>query len=148
MNQDLQKALRLLAMREHSAVELQQKLKRAGYIQADVDAAITECQQQGYQSDDRFAVQFCRVNIEKGHGPLKMAYALKQHGLTQDEIESYFAQAQVDWVELARCVVKKQGWRFKSSEDSSKKMRFLLARGFPVDVIRLSLKERSEYEDR
>jgi regulatory protein len=147
MNEALQKALRVLAMREHSAVELKQKLVRAGYIQTDIEEALTYCQQQGYQNDARFAALFCKVHIAKGHGPLKMAYALKQHGFTQEEIQSYLAEEQVDWVELARRVLIKQGWRFKSSEDHAKQMRFLLARGFPMDVIRLSLRVTTSLSD-
>lgn len=148
MNAALQKALRLLGMREHSSVELTQKLKRAGYLEADIEHALSYCQQAHYQSNERFLEQFCRLSLEKGHGPLKLSYALKQHGFTQDEIDACFAKAQVDWVQLAQEVLQKQGWRFKTSQDTHKQMRFLLARGFPLDVIRLSLKERSEYEDR
>lgn len=148
MNSALQRALDLLAKREHSARELVQKLQHQGHAPAEIAGALSYCQEHDYQSDARFATSFCRVRIEQGYGPLKIAYALKQHGFTPEDIAHLYDGQAVDWCEVARSVLEKHAWRFKSSNPTIKQTRFLIARGFPGEVIRLSLKERSTYEDR
>jgi regulatory protein len=132
----LQAALVFLARREHSAAELTQKLVRKGYARSEVIEVVLSCQQQGYQSDVRFTELLCRTRIAQGYGPLKISHELRQHQVEPVEAEAIFESQQVDWYELADSVLKKHDWRFKSSNPATKKMRFLMARGFSVDVIR------------
>lgn len=147
MSNATQKALRWLAVREYSTVELSKKLHQAGHTADETHEALSYCLANDYLNDARFAAQFCRVHIERGEGPLKITFALKQHGLEQAQIQKLFEAAQVDWVRVARRLLEKHRWRFKP-QDVVKQTRFLMTRGFPAQIIRLSLKERSLYEDR
>lgn len=144
MSKVFQSALAFLARREHSATELTQKLVRQGHAHAEVTKVVLSCQQQGYQSDVRFAELVCRTRIAQGYGPLKISHELRQHQIESALVAATFESQEVDWYELADSVLKKHDWRFKSSNPAAKKMRFLMARGFNVEVIR-SLLNREKY---
>jgi regulatory protein len=148
MNEALQHALVLLQRRDHSAHELTVKLKRLGHDVQTIQQALDHCQHYDHQNDGRFAEQWCRMRIQKGYGPLKIIYELKQHHLSEQVMQQVTDDLQIDWCEQARQVLNKQAWRFKSARDAGKASRYLLARGFSTEVIRLCIKERSEYENR
>ena len=95
-----EKALRLLARREHSAWELRQKLRakagapapaadgeddeedesaRAQRGRALLDALLAELVEIGAQSDSRFTEQICRLRYRTGRGPRKLRAELRGH---------------------------------------------------------------------
>ena len=73
------KMLNFLARRENSAEELRKKLKQNSSISKTVDSpellerCLLEMQENGFQSDDRFARQYVESKLaNKSHGPLKI----------------------------------------------------------------------------
>ena len=80
-------AIKLLARREHSAFELRQKLlarKRddEAVTEDAVDALILELQQQGLQSDARYAETYVRQRSQRGYGPQRIDNELRERGVS------------------------------------------------------------------
>ena len=84
------KALGLLARREHSRRELKNKLRQGGYEGEEAHAAIERLGAQQYQDDDRFAEALLRSRIAQGHGPMRLRVELKSHGPHTNECYYWF----------------------------------------------------------
>jgi len=134
--------MRLLVRREHAAHELTQKLLRQGYVRAEVELALRECQTKGFQSDTRFAEMLCRARIRQGYGPLRMIQELKMQQIDEAVAQAVFITEEVDWLLQARASLVKQGWRWQEGECVQKQQRYLSARGFPGEMIRAVLREK------
>jgi regulatory protein len=64
-----EKALGLLARREHSARELKNKLARRGFDADENAVALERLQSKDFQSNARFGEMLVRSRIESGYGP-------------------------------------------------------------------------------
>lgn len=137
--------LRWLAAREHSRKELRQKLAAKGFGCDEALAVIEELAGEGFQSDARYAESYARSRILKGYGPIRIRYELKQAGIDPDgEEEAAFDLEQVvraaagSWTELLeRVYAKKYGReRTMATREWAGRSRFLMQRGFPVEMIR------------
>lgn len=143
MTKALDSALRLLARREHGAMELCDKLKQKGFSITEAQEALNECQRLGLQSDSRFVEVYSRSRIRQGYGPLKIAQDLKTKGIDSDLIHSELAQERDNWVSYAMEVWQKKckGQMDLSFSELQKQQRFLLYRGFGMDTIATVVKE-------
>ncbi|HEY6837347.1 MAG TPA: RecX family transcriptional regulator, partial [Geobacteraceae bacterium] len=61
-------AVRLLARRDHSTSELEQKLTRRGVAPATVAAVVARLTDKGYLDDRRFARRWAEAAVEAGRG--------------------------------------------------------------------------------
>ena len=134
-------AIRLLARREHSVDELRRKLKRRGYAGATIDAVVTSLRDVESVSDVRFAQSFVRVRSARGQGPLRIRAELRERGVTDVLADEVLTVASEFWLARAR---KARTKRFGEAapatrEDWHRQARFLAQRGYPGDLIRLSL---------
>jgi len=129
----------LLARREHSKLELQQKMQNRGFSDELISQNIENFAKQGWQSDFRYAEMLIRSRISKRHGPLKITMELKQKGLT-DDIISLSMQIDVNWSEVARkALIKKYSSQPIVQNDKNKRYRFLQQRGFYNEQIKWAL---------
>ncbi len=130
-----ERALRLLARREHTRAELAQKLSRYSEEHDDVDTLVAEFTRSGIVSDQRFAEHFIAAK-QKRFGHLKIAYELKAKGLDAESIKQLTVTSREQELDAAREV-----WRKKfpspplSAVEKAKQMRFLQGRGFSSDTI-------------
>jgi regulatory protein len=130
-----ERALRLLARREHTRTELAQKLSR--YVEEDdnLDELIEDLAGSGLVSDQRFAEHFINAK-QKRFGHLKIAHELKSKGLDAESITRLTVNSREQELESARAV-----WQRKfpapptSTAEKAKQMRFLQGRGFSSDTI-------------
>lgn len=147
------KAVALLAMREHGSKELQRKLLRKfpetpellseyseppGLVKRLVNNALKTCQENGWQSDERYLEQAVRNYVDKGHGPQKIRQKLQQACYDSDLISAALDWDESDWADLAQTVLeKKYGDAQKPTEqkEQAKRMRFLQSRGFAPSTI-------------
>lgn len=143
----LQTAMRLLAMREHTAFELKKKLRLKGYALAEVETVLAYCQQHDLQNDQRAAESLCRTRIAQGYGPFKIEQDMKQKGVSVPVSQRVLAEIAVNWCEQAKTILAKNAWRFSEPEDLAKRHRFLLGRGFSFDVIQVVLGKKNAYEN-
>lgn len=143
MTKALDSALRLLARREHGAIELCDKLKKRGYTQAEAKDALEACQDLGLQSDTRFAESYTRSRIRQGYGPVKIAQELKTRSIDIEIIQTVLNEEKDNWLQYALHVWQKKarGEQDLSFVEKQKQQRFLLYRGFDTDVISQVIKE-------
>lgn len=131
-------ALRLLARREHSAMELATKLKQRQFSSDEIQQAVIKCQQLNYQSDERFAEQLYNARVRQGYGPLRIQQELQSKGVDEIVFDSILHQDPMDiWAQRATAVILKKFSEDQavSWEDRQKRARFLMVRGFPMDLI-------------
>ncbi len=98
----------LLARREHTAAELQQKLQRKGVSESLAASVIGRLRDEGLQSDERFAEQFVRQRMARGQGPVKIRYELSQRGVGDSLIEQYLINDDDLWLERAIDVLERR----------------------------------------
>ena len=124
-------ALKMLMRREHSKLELSQKLQAKGFDIVDVNSSISKLVQQNYQSDDRFSEGFILMRFNQGKGPVKIASELKMRGIDTFDLSLF------DWFKLAK-EIRQRKYGDASSLDykeKAKQKRFLQSRGFNLDQI-------------
>lgn len=132
-------ALASLALREHSAFELQQKLLRKDMPETVVVPLIAQLQKQNLLSDARFSEVYWRQRAARGFGPIKIAYELQHKGVDEATIAEGRHQAEVDFeAGIKEVYLKKYAdndWHHYS--DKAKRQNFLYRRGFPHELIKM-----------
>lgn len=136
-----ERALRLLARREHSRAELARKLGQAGFVQHDIEALLDEFEEKNWLSDRRFAESYVADHRARA-GSVKLAYDLRQRGVDEAVIEDVLGKNRDGELERAREVWKKY---FDAppinDKDKARQVRFLKNRGFGWDVIAQVIKD-------
>ena len=127
-------AMRMLVRREHSQLELTQKLQHKDFDNNVIAGAITQLIEQNYQSDARFSEAFITMRFNQGKGPVMIATELKQRGVEHFDLTVF------DWFESARNIrVAKYGVEQPNNySETAKQKRFLQSRGFGFDHINQS----------
>lgn len=135
------KALAMLTRREHSQLELQQKLAELGADDSQIKSILDEFIAQSWQSDTRFTDVFIRSYARKGQGALNIKQELKQRGITDKELIEPFL-AEHDWFELAQQTrLKKFGEDLPiERKEQARQLRFLQYRGFSSEQCWYALK--------
>ena len=134
------RALGLLARREHSRAELQSKLAPHTEDTAEITALLDDLEQRDFVSDARFAAEFVRAKSQR-FGAAYIAYALREKGVSQEIIDEALAAATDGELERARRVWQsKFGTLPTSFEGRGKQTRFLAGRGFSSEIIRKVLR--------
>ena len=133
-----ERAVGLLARREHSARELKTKLARRGHGADEAGDAIERLQQQDYQNDARFAAGIARQRSVQGYGPRRIRAELKSHGLAEAAIREAIALLDGDWDAAAAAQLRRRyGAKAPADRDErSARAGFLLRRGFDPATVR------------
>ena len=134
------KAMDLLARREHSAYELCQKLKSRDYDVDAIDAVLQGLKQDHLLSDARFAEAYVNHRFNAGIGPVKIRYELRQKGITDVLADEFLEPLSDRWDQLMmQQRVRKYGETIPADyAERMKQARFLQNRGFsPESVMRL-----------
>ena len=124
-------ALKMLIRREHSQLELNNKLQLKGFDDADIKYSIDLLIEQKYQSDERFSEAFILMRYNQGKGPVIISSELKKRGIESFDLSIY------DCFELSKEVRgKKFGQNLPSYyKTQARQKRFLKSRGFGFDEI-------------
>ncbi|MDQ8022898.1 MAG: recombination regulator RecX [Moraxellaceae bacterium] len=138
------RALRLLARREHSRAELAAKLR--GEAEPEMLAALLDrLAETGLQSDARYAESFVRSRAER-HGVGRLRNELARRGVAETLIDDALAtladEGGGDEMARLRAVwQKKFGDKPQDAREWARQARFLQSRGFTSELIRKVLKE-------
>ena len=128
-------AMRFLARREHTRVELRRKLAARAREGDDVEAVLDELTQRGWLSDARFVEQAARAKARR-FGPAKLAHYLRSRGVAEEAIAAGMRSAGADGASNLEVVWRS---RFRSTpadeREKLRQVRFLQGRGFAVDEI-------------
>ena len=143
----LDRAVRILAMRDHSEQELRRKLaapvmgkngpEEIDATPEDYDKVIAWCIESRYLDDDRFVQQFIASRSRKGYGPARIRQELGQKGIARNDIEQAMRECDIDWCTLARDQAeRKYGEPLPTTfAEKVKIQRFLLYRGYLMEDI-------------
>ena len=134
------KAMDLLARREHSEQELRQKLKTREYDADAIDEVLQALREDRLQSDERFTESYVNHRFNAGVGPLKIRYELRQKGVSDGLVDEFLEPLSDQWDELmTRQRIRKYGAAIPDDyAERMKQARFLQNRGFsPESVMRL-----------
>lgn len=142
------KAFRLLARRDYSLKEMQQKFERE-FDAADVAVVLQWLVAEGYQSDHRFCSSHVRNRMSQLQGLNKIRFDMRQKGVADDLLAQVLDEEAPDWFELARAARLR---RFPCPDRTDRKlmakvMRHLFQRGFAMDEARYALEVDSEEEN-
>ncbi|NDL61179.1 regulatory protein RecX [Acerihabitans arboris] len=153
----LDRALHMLALRDHSEAELRRKLAaqpvarqrfkatpaknapaETQITEADIQVVIDYCLQNDWLDDARFALRYVNSRSKRGYGEQKIRMELLQKGIQREIIDNAFTEAQIDRSAQAQDVAwKKFGQPLPSDREARAKVqRYLLSRGFSYDEIR------------
>ena len=131
-----ERALGLLARREHSRAELARKLGAAGFSSEDIAPLLDMFEEKNWLSDQRFAESYVADHRAKA-GSIKLAYDLRQRGVSESIIGSVLSENRDTELARAREVwQKKFGAPPANAKEKSKQIRFMQSRGFIGEVIR------------
>lgn len=135
-----QRALGYLARREHSRADLTRKLERAGFEPEAIGPVLDEFETKNWLSDKRFAESWVADHRARA-GSVKLAYDLRQHGISDTLIETILRDNRDSELERAIAVWnKKFGSTPTNPAEKAKQIRFMLSRGFTNEIIQRSLK--------
>lgn len=141
-----ERALRLLARREHSRVELARKLAPHVGTPEELEALLNDLADRGLLSDERYVEM--RLNARGARfGNARLAHELKVQGVSSELIDMALMSTDD---ELARA---HQVWKRKFGNkpvtpdpaERARQMRFLMSRGFSGETTRRVL--RGDLED-
>lgn len=136
-----QAAINYLARREHSRLELINKLSLKPFSEGvDLHALCDRLEASNYLSNERFADMFVRSRIARGQGEMKIRFELRQRGITDALADTILSEADVDWLALAMTQREKRFGEMipKEFKERGKQSRFLASRGFSGEVIGLA----------
>ena len=124
-------AMKMLMRREHSKLELFQKLQVKGFDVETINGSISKLVKKNYQSDERFAEDFILMRFNQGKGPVRIVSELKMKGINTFDLSAF------DWFELAKEIRQKKFGNQLSLDykETAKQKRFLQSRGFNLDQI-------------
>ena len=145
------RALQWLSQREHSRIELRDKLlslyrsdakpladTAPADPAAEVEALLLWLEARGYLSPQRFVES--RVHLRQARfGTLRIQQELQQHGLRLDE-DARQALQQTELQRAGRVWRKKYAAPAADAAGRLRQMRFLAGRGFAMDVVRQVLR--------
>ena len=134
------RALRALARREHSRLELERKLAPHAETKELLDVVLSELEGRQLLSNHRFAETRARILARK-YGAARIRRELQSKGVSREEATR--ASSAVNELENARAVLARRYHAPATTrEERAKRARFLQQRGFSFDVIhRLSSRD-------
>ncbi len=128
-------AVRLLARREYSRAELEQRLLRRGFATEIIDTALAALAAAGYLSDARTAESTVAQKAGQ-YGRRAIQHTLRQRGIGTADIAAALAPlADADEFVQAREVwLRRYGAPPASERERARQIRFLQARGYTLAV--------------
>lgn len=151
----LDRAVRILAMRDHSERELRRKLvapvmgkngpEAIAVTPEILERVIAWCMENHYLDDERFTRQFIASRSRKGYGPARIRQELNQKGVQRTVIEQAMFDCGIDWAEQAReQALRKYGDPLPTTfAEKIKVQRFLLNRGYLMEDIQAAYVNQS-----
>lgn len=145
------RAIRMLALRDHGVEELRRKLLVKGEPSELVERVLEKCRESGFLDDALFAYRRAVSRMTgKGYGPLKVRGELLIMGLAPEIVTKGMAKAleEIDLGELAarvferRCTELPKGGQAGADQRARRRCFDLLyRRGFDTDTINLVLSQ-------
>ena len=141
-------ALRMLATRELSEVQIRQRLSRRGYTETDIDAAVARLKADKSLDDERVAAALARAETSlRKRGRLRVKRRIEAAGIAsaiaQRAVDDTFAEIDADAL-IAAALEKRLRGRSEIADEREfqRLFRFLAGQGFETDRILALLRSR------
>ena len=140
-----ERALKLLARREHSRAELARKLSAHAEDPAEIEAVLDDCERRGWLSERRVVEQMVYARRSR-YGTRRIERDLVAKGVSDDAVATALSGLKDSEVEAAREVWRRKfGGRLpRSQAERAKQARFMQGRGFNLDVVMKVIKGGEE----
>lgn len=139
-----ERALRLLARREHSRAELAQKLAPHASPEDELESLLDEFARRNLLSESRYAETRAH-KLARKYGAARIVRELRAKGVPDEVVAQAATAARATEIERARGIWQR---KFRSApasrEERAKQMRFLQSRGFSFETIRIVLSGTNE----
>ena len=129
----VEQALRALRHRERTARQVDAHLAARGFGEQDREAAIEALARTGLVDDGRFAESRAAMLANKGASDALIRHDLDAAGVDRESVESALVALE-DEPTRARRVVERRG-------ASPRTVRYLVAKGFPMDIASVAVAE-------
>ncbi|MCX8578072.1 regulatory protein RecX [Gilliamella sp. CG13] len=150
----LNKAVQLLAQRDHSSYKLNQKLtlffakkikssdeeyhEQYHQLSSEINDVIEYCIEQNWMNDAQYIEKYITMRANKGYGKYRIALELKQRGLATDLSREILNNSDINWSEIAHQQLIK---KFKQIDPKNKPLwykniQFLTTRGYTQDDVK------------
>lgn len=138
------KALRVLAIREHSRLELAKKLASLTEDSSLIEQVLDKLVQADYLNEQRYAELLVRSTLSKGYGPLKLAQLVREKGVDSALAKAAIEAADLDWQALAAHQRRKKFGETLPADwqERARQGRFLAGRGFYLETINAVFHEK------
>lgn len=133
------RALRLLARREHSRLELRRKLAPRAESGEVLESLLDDLQRKNQLSEARYAEGRARW-LSRKYGAARIRQELKAKGLGDALVDGVSSEGEL---ERAKAILeRKYREPATTAEERARRMRFLQSRGFSSEIIRSLLSAR------
>lgn len=140
------RALRYLAQREYSRLELEKKLSAyaRSFFPEALSIVLDKLEHNGFLSAERVVEQIIRTRRSR-FGSQRIVYELKEKGIDEHLIHSALLSLKETELDAALEIwQKKFGELPGTREERGKQMRFMMSRGFSMEVIQQVLSQENE----
>lgn len=138
-----EQTLRWLDARWYSENKLREKLNKLHYPCAEIEEVLNKCREYNLVNDQNLAEEFARSQSSRGRGSRRIAQELYRHGLTGETADNALAQILPGEEASAQAALhsKLSSWKNEPNwrKRREKAFRFLVNRGFPLDIIYTAL---------
>lgn len=135
-----ERAINLLARREHSRAELARKLARHAEEGDDIEALLDNLVARKLLSDERYAEARAHT-LSRKYGTARIAHDLRMQGVDDEIVRRIADETSATEVQRAReAWLKRFGRLPDSAEERARQMRFLASRGFSGEAVRRVLR--------
>jgi regulatory protein len=132
-----ERALRLLARREHSRAELARKIAAHAESAEQLEALLDDLTVRRLLSDERYAEMRMHARAAR-FGNARLAHELRIQGVAEEIVDAALT-AEVDELTRARQVWSRKFGDRPQAQDAAgraRQMRFLMSRGFSGETVR------------
>jgi regulatory protein len=134
-----ERALGMLARREHTRAEMARKLSAHCESPQEIELLLDALAARGWLSEARFAESRANTLVRK-FGSRMIEHDLKSRGVSADVIDKTLAPAREHELDRCRAVLQR---KFRepphNAAERARQARFLQGRGFAFDVIRAAM---------
>lgn len=132
------RAMDLLARREHSRRELDEKLRSrfAGVQDSMIGEVLDQLEADDLLSDVRFAESYVRMRRDRGYGPLYILSQFAKRGVDPVAVEAALDRNDDQWIKVAEEALRRKAGpepALDSPREKSRLQRFLASRGFTAE---------------
>ena len=139
-----ERALRLLARREHARTELSRKLAPYAESPEQLEMLLDDLTARRLLSDERYIEM--RLNARSARfGNARLAHELRTQGVADELVSEALTNGENELVRARQVWQRKFGATPSDASERARQMRFLMSRGFSGETIRRVL--RGDFED-